>query len=220
MTKRGTDMTATTPETNLNEPTPVTTVSTQPTEYADIEKRLEESYRTDYLTLPTPPPPINQDRAAASDIERKAILKGYDLKDEDVVDASGTTAGERRLQLSVGMMPDDAPEEAMAGIGKHSIEFGADTVIVNPPNEIDRPVVISEPEVQTEGQAPAGSELMHSTTPVPDTAQPTEAQMEEAARLANSGEATSPSPTTAATPGEADNPANSPSYVSVDERNE
>lgn len=159
-------------EKDLSNPTPTTTDSTQLTDVESVQKQLEKEYRTDHLTLPVLAPLPNKERQKASDIERKAILNP-NANEDTVVDATGTTLKELREQIQFGIMGKDAPKKAKDGIGKHEVNLGKDSegnsaVIVTPPNDGDK-VVISEPVIaDKDDKTPAGMELMHSTSPVPD----------------------------------------------------
>lgn len=200
-----------TPVKNPTEPTPVTTVSVQPTAVDEIQALLEDAYRTDHLTLPAPPAPRNEEAARVSAMEREAILNPDN--GDAIIMRDGTTVAQWREALQNGVLPEGAPEEARAGIGKHSIREEDGVVIVTPPNpEVDREVRIFAPDVQNETDAPSGSELMHSTTPTPDS---THADFN--ADVNEFGIDKTSLPSQAATPVPDRTPAKSPSDVPIDE---
>jgi hypothetical protein len=139
-----------------------------------MQKALEKEYRTDHLTLPNVAPTQDSKRAEVSDFERKIILgiddNGEPMTDETVVDDKGTTRKEWRDQIERGIMPKDAPKEALDAIGKHSIDIvedkdGQEKVVITSPSGQES--VIAYPDTP-EGPVPFGSELIHKTAPVPE----------------------------------------------------
>ena len=133
---------------DLSKPTPVTTESIQLTEVKELQKAIDKEYRTDHLTLPIVVPVQDPERDRISAIEREAILNPDGDADKIVVDDKGTTLRELREQYQYGIMPKDAPKEAIASIGKHKIELvdNGTTVVITPPNKEESEVVIKAPE--------------------------------------------------------------------------
>lgn len=138
------------------------------TEVEELQNRLEQEYRTDHLTLPAIAPTANPERDEASALEREIILNPDKFKDSTKM--GDTTLGELRNQIRFGIMPKDAPKEALDAIGKHSVKIGK-TEDGKPTVEIKSPdgakAIIAEPPVNAKTETPFGMETVHSTAPVP-----------------------------------------------------
>lgn len=153
-----------------NEKTIKTEVTVTHTAVNELQKALKKEYRTDHLTLPVIAPMQDAERDKASAKERE-ILLNPDLKEDAVVDDAGTTLKEYRDKMDKGIMPKNAPKAALKGVGKHKVEVveekGEIAVVVTAPITKEE-VVIAHPDTE-EGKTPFGMELMHKTTPVPET---------------------------------------------------
>lgn len=109
----------------------------KPVELQILETEINDAVRTDYLTLPAPPKMPDPELDKISDMERAYILDP-NASDETVIDDKGTALLEWKRRLQLGIMPKDAPKEALQSVGKHTVEIvtneqGKEEVIITSP---------------------------------------------------------------------------------------
>lgn len=121
--------------------------SSMQTQAENLQKAIDAEYRTDYMTLPSPPKARSDERDKNSAIERAAILAPY-LEPDAVVDGDGTTKQEMTDRLVLGKLPNAKPE-------KHEVvveeKDGKEEIVILAPADLNPaiPAAVSEDPVET-----------------------------------------------------------------------